>query len=298
MKRLLLFLLFSTFFLGCTGGQQIVPNGNNTTNITETSKYSSQEIVDYLQKHLVIYYGLWNVDIPAPVYSPGEWKTDVNIFTDQGGAILLRVIIDDETLVVNELWQRVYPVKEPAGIQTIEGKISCSENGVITVMEFSNPYCPNCITAEKTIQLFKGKFNESIDYEYRVMLPTSNNMIDVYGYENVSLTSKYYACVQNQSLLDQFRNCVVSEYIKESGKPLPENKLDSCAMDNNVSMDHLKNCLVEGDRLLNWDKQLGQTYLGSYAVLPTFVIDCRFKTSNPNLIRYAICYEFPETEGC
>ena len=90
----------------------------------------------------------------------------------------------------------------------------------------------------------------------------------------------------------------MERYSKQTGKPLSESQLDSCAIDNNVNISDLKACISTADRLLDEDMKLGQTYLGSFAQLPSFVVDCRFKTSNPNLIRYAVCYEFPKTEGC
>ncbi|MFH1447541.1 MAG: hypothetical protein ABIG39_01650 [Candidatus Micrarchaeota archaeon] len=297
--RYLACVLLAVAILGCASSpaQPQGGNGVNVTNTTDAPVHTPGGITEYLQKHLVIEYGLWNVEVPQPKYSSEMWSTDVTVFTDRGGRITLRMIVNDSSLSVDEMWQRIYPNKEPVGIQNIEGKISCSD-GKIRVMEFANPYCANCVVSEKASSMFRRKFNGSIEYEYRVILPNTNSMIEEYGYHNVSLTSKYYACVQNQSLLGQFRECVIDRYLKEVGKPLAENQLDSCAIDGGVDLDELKTCLLEGDRLLNWDQQLGQTYLGSSATLPTFVIDCRFKTSNPNLIIYAICYEFPETEGC
>ena len=286
--------------VGCTSGPTNPPDGggDNLTNGTiKAPMHSPNEVTAYLQKHLIVYYGITNAEITAPTYSAGEWSTDVR-FGENGNPQVLRVLVSDDTLVLKEMWLKVLLNKEPAGIIPIPGKVSCSEGPKVKVIEFANPYCPNCVLSEKAVGAFRSEFNESMDYEYRAMLPKSNTMIDAYGYANVSLTSKYYVCAQEQGLLDGFRKCVMERYAKEPGKPLAENWLDSCAIDEGLNVTKAKSCVANADRLLDIDMKLGQTYLGGYAQLPTFVVDCRFKTSNPSLIRYAVCYEFPKTAGC
>ncbi|MFH0817786.1 MAG: hypothetical protein V1909_04080, partial [Candidatus Micrarchaeota archaeon] len=126
----------------------------------------------------------------------------------------------------------------------------------------------------------------------------TNAMIEAYGYTNVSLASKYYACAQEQGLLDNFRKCVTERYAKQGGKPLEENWLDSCAIDEGLNLTSAKSCVIGADKMIDLGMKLGQTYLGDFAKLPSFVVDCRFKTSDPNLVSFAICYEFPKTAGC
>ncbi len=297
--KLLLSLCIFALLLGCTATAPASNPENQTggNNNTLAPRHTPNEIVTHIQKYLVVYYGLWNVDIPSPEYSAGEWRSDVKLLTDEGGFSVLRVSFSDENLSVGEMWQRVFPNKEPLGIAPIVGKMSCSE-GKVKVMEFANPYCPNCVAFEKAGNALRQRFNGSIDYEYGVMLPKTNAMIEAYGYENVSLTSNYYACAQEQGLLDGFRKCVMEKYSLQTGKPLSENRLESCAIDNGLNVTEVKSCVADANKLIDFDMKLGQTYLGTYADLPSFVVDCRFKTTNPNLVRYAICYEFPETEGC
>ncbi len=300
MKLVGVLLSVSLIFLllGCTSGPSTpVNNSTNQTNATTQQAHSSADITKYLQKHLVVYYGLWNVEIPEPSYSSGKWTTDVKVFTDDGDFALLRTVVDDNNFSVDEMWQKVFLNKEPAGIADIEGKLGCSGEKV-KVMEFANPYCQNCVALEKPVALFRGKFNNSVDYEYRVMLPKTNTMIETYGYDNVSLTAKYYICTQKQGLLDDFRKCVMGQYAKQTGEPLDASQLDSCAIGSKANTTELKVCVASADKLLAEDMSIGQTYLGNSVQLPSFTVDCRFKTSNPNLIRYAICYEFPKTEGC
>lgn len=268
-------------------------------NTTGAPVHSASEVGAFLQKHLVVYYGLWNVDIPSPVYSTstGEWTTDIK-FTENDLPQVLRLAVTDSDLKVKEMWLKVLLNEEPQGIATIAGKVGCSENGRIKLIEFANPYCPNCVALEKTVESIADRFNTSVDYEYRVMLPSTNQMIQTYGYGNVSLTSKYYACIQNQSAFGNFRKCVMNTYSKQTGEPLAQNQLESCAIDTNVTRTGLASCVADADKMLGTDMKLGETYLGDYAILPSFVVDCRFRTTNPNLVKYAICYEFPETEGC
>jgi hypothetical protein len=286
------------FSFGCTNSQTLPPGGNSTINTTITPLHSSSEVTEYLQKHLVVYYGLWNFEIPQPSFSEGEWTSDVKVTMDNGDFLVLRSVVDDKNLTLADMWQMVFLNKEPAGIQNIAGKLSCSENGKLKVIEFANPYCPNCVLSERASELVRRKFNNSIEYEYRVMLPTTNNMIEGYGYANVSLASKYYICMQKQNLLDPFRKCAMEKYSKQEGIPLSKLDLDSCAVYSNVNQTELPICVAGADKLLDLDSKLGQTYLGSYAQLPTFAVDCKLKMSNANLVRYAICFNYPQTEGC
>ncbi|MFH1470980.1 MAG: DsbA family protein [Candidatus Micrarchaeota archaeon] len=295
---------FSLFLLlGCTGNSGCEPCQNQTggavANESTQPIHTPTEIRAFLEKHLVIYYGIADADISEPTYAGGEWQSDVR-FAQNGGLQRLRVSVSDTDLSVKELWLGVIQNKEPVGITPITGKTSCSEGGKIKVIEFANPYCSYCVASERSIEVMKARFNDSIDYEYRVMLPITNSMIEEYGYTNVSLTSKYYACAQKQGqeFLGKLRKCVMARYEKQVGEPLQGNWLDSCTIDEGLNTTEMKSCVADADRLLDVDMKLGQTYLGTYAQLPTFVIDCRFRTSNPDLVRYAICYEFPETEGC
>ncbi len=285
---------------GCTSGPVNPPSGggNNVTNSTaQAPTHAPSEVAAYLQKHLIVYYGIASAEIPTPTFSDGEWRTDVR-FDENGKLQVLRISVSDDSLALKEMWLKVLLNKDPAGIAPIPGKVSCSEGDRVKVIEFANPYCPNCVAAGRAIEMFKGKFNGTVDYEYRVMLPKSNAMIDAYGYTNVSLTSKYYVCAQKQGLLDAFRKCVMGVYAKQAGKPLAENWLDSCAIDEGLNLTETKSCVADADKLLDTDLKLGSTYLGAYAQLPTFVVDCRFKTTDPSLIRYAVCYEFPKTAAC
>ena len=302
MERGLVFVAVVAVALlaGCTSGPANPPVGggdNLTNNTIETPSHTPSEVTAYLQKHLIVYYGITSAEMPTPTYSEGEWTTDVR-FDENGKLQVLRISISDDTLALKEMWLKVLLNKDPTGIIPISGKVSCSEGDRIKVIEFANPFCPYCVASEGAIKAIKARFNATVDYEYRVMLPKSNAMIDEFGYTNVSLTSKYYACAQKQDLLDKFRECVMRVYSKQVGKPLAENWLDSCAIDEGLNLTETKSCVADADKLLDTDMKLGQTYLGAYAQLPTFVVDCRFKTTDPSLVRYAVCYEFPKTAGC
>ncbi|MEM3030350.1 MAG: DsbA family protein [Candidatus Micrarchaeia archaeon] len=284
MKRFLLLLPTILLLAGCLGGPA-----------------SSEKSVEASVKDFLIrYYGVWDVAVTNTSFRNGLWFVNVSYSSERGRSSTL-ILIDDTNL--SSRWELLPFITTPIGIAPIPGKLSCSEGGRLKVMLFTDPYCEACLRAEEPIAQLKAKFNESIDFEYRLLLTDTQLLAKNFGYENASLAASYFACAREQgnAVLDPVKECALAAYRNHAGTPLSKDELDAC-LPRATALDvaSFDACLQTANQLLDFDNKLALTYLAPTPITPRVVIDCTVKAT-PRTAEYAICADFQKNQsipGC
>jgi len=284
MKRLLLLLPAFLLLAGCLGG----PSS------------SEKDVEASLKDFLIRYYGVWDINITNLTFRNGAWFANVS-YSSERGRSATSILIDDANL--SSRWELLPFITTPIGIAPIPGKLSCSEGGKLKVMLFTDPYCEACLRAEEPIAQLRNKFNQSIDFEYRLLLTDTLALAKRFGYENASLTAKYLICAREQGndILDPIKACALEKYGGHTGTPPSKDELDECLSSaQGLDVSSFNACVESADQLIDFDNKLAFTYLAPIPITPRVVIDCTAKAT-PRAAEYAICADFQKNQtiaGC
>lgn len=82
----------------------------------------------------------------------------------------------------------------------MSGRINCSEDK-IRLFVFFDLYCPPCIADEKIIDEARQKFNQSVNFDYKIIMTHSYDLANTYDLENVSRAAGYLLCSRAQGSL-------------------------------------------------------------------------------------------------
>ncbi|MEM4390072.1 MAG: DsbA family protein [Candidatus Micrarchaeia archaeon] len=284
MQRALSCALLFILLAGCLGGPR------NSESAIEAS----------VKDFLIRYYGVWDVAVTNMSFRNGLWFVNVS-YTSERGRSATSILIDDGNL--SQRWELLPFITTPIGIAPIPGKLSCSEGGRLKVMLFTDPYCEACLRAEEPIAQLKNKFNQSIDFEYRLVLTETERMAKNFSYENASLAARYFVCAREQgnAVLDPLKECALAAYRNHTGTPLSKDELDAC-LSRAAALDaaSFDACLQTAHQLLDFDNKLALTYLAPIPITPRVVIDCTVRAT-PRTAEYAICADFQKNQsiaGC
>jgi hypothetical protein len=289
----------------------VTPVPTATPGVVETpageAVHSVEEAKEYLSRVMASYRDLIYAEVPTPEYNPctKTWDATLKI---SGAGLTQNVYVrlnDDPVLTLNSTYvetNKPYWITENKvitnGTIKIFGKIPCTpEAGCgnkTCVWLFTDPYCPNCILAEDNVNAFLAEHNDSVEYSYRVLMSTSQAMLDHYGKLEVERISKYFLCAQKQGLLSPLKDCAILKYrMKGVEAPLTKEELDAC-LPEGLEMDEFDSCVETVYTDIDWDRKVALTY--NVTETPMALIDCQYRV-HPTYLEHGFCYLYPD-ENC
>jgi len=282
----------------------------NFTVITPTPKHNISEVKNFMARVMDSYTDLPYANPTTPYFrdQEGVWEEMV-LMNSSGSAknVLIRVYDSNLTLesVMLEAPKPLSISNDQVvanGVVRLNGKLNCSQNKIMAFV-FFDLYCPPCIAAEKKIDQMKQKFNNSVDFEYKIILTHSYDLAPKYGLENVSKAAGYLLCARAQGKLDEFKSCAIDAYMKHAEVPLSDIELSSCVNSTSLNKTALDVCMSSYYLDLNRDNMLAETdsLVGTVqtapAGAPVVTVDCMYK-AEPDYAEAAICYAHPELQEC
>jgi len=256
------------------------------------------------------YSDLAFADPVTPSFIPQEGVWESAVLLNRSGSIkMVRIRVYDSNLTLESVL--VEGPRPPSlssdevvanGIVKMSGRINCSEDK-IRLFVFFDLYCPPCIADEKIIDEARQKFNQSVNFEYKIIQTHSLGLEDKYGYDNVSMTTGYLLCSRVQGKLDEFKRCAEEAYIKHEEVPLNMTELNDCANSASLNTSALDECIGSYYLDLNKDYMLAESYgiVGLIQTVPSgapvVTVDCLYK-AQADYVEKLICYAHPELEEC
>ena len=276
-----------------------------------TPAHSAAEAKAYVARVMASYSDMMYGEVPTPAFNPcnGEWEATVTMYRN---GVMQRAFLrlnDTPLLMLDKAYlegPRPPAISEDMvvtnGTLRIAGKIACTpEAGCgnkTCVWEFADPYDRYSVAAEEKMNSFISKYNDSIDFTYKVVLTQSLVLENSYGKEDVERISKYFVCAQEQGLLAPLKACALNKYSQKAvDAPLSTEELDSClpvGLDNET----FGACLPTAYARIASDKTVAETYLGVGSVVtPRVVFGCQYRV-HPSYLEHGFCFVHPEAAGC
>lgn len=192
-------------------------------------------------------------------------------------------------------------VSLPKGLSLIEGGSSCSAGGKPKVEFFHDVYCPACIASEPAVNDFVDKFKGVSSISYRLVLTHSEALIRKYGADKVTLAHKYMLAAQDQGIdkVQAFKKAF-AEQLKDDGQdyvPFTEEQLKALAKTAGMDQAKVDAYLPKAQAQMDKDREVALTYGGGTYSTPMMTVDCKY-TGHSAYTKSAVCYAFPNTQGC
>jgi len=287
---------------------QECPHSNCTAQATPKQNLSN--VVRFIGRVMDSYTDLAYASPTTPRFLPEDemWE-EVVVLNRTGSAKTVKIRVYDFNLTLESVMvEGPKPLSlsndevVAKGVVRLNGKLNCSQDK-IRAFVFFDLYCPPCITAENNITALKQKFNNSVNFEYKIILTHSYDLAQKYGLDNVTKAAGYLLCSRAQGRLEEFKNCTIEKYMKHEEVPLTPDELTECVNSSSLNMSALDECVSSFYVDLNRDRMLAETYslVGSVqttpAGAPLVTVDCMYK-AEPQYAEAAICYAHPELEEC
>ncbi|QLJ52911.1 MAG: hypothetical protein Sv326_0736 [Candidatus Fermentimicrarchaeum limneticum] len=275
-----------------------------------TPKQNLSNVKSFMGRVMDSYSDLAFADPVTPSFIPqeGVWESAV-LLNRSGSTKTVRIRVYDSNLTLESVL--VEGPKPPSlssdevvanGIVKMSGRINCSEDK-IRLFVFFDLYCPPCIADEKIIDEARQKFNQSVNFDYKIIMTHSYDLANTYDLENVSRAAGYLLCSRAQGKLDEFKQCAVEAYMKHEEVPLNMTELNDCANSTSLNATALDGCMGSYYLDLNKDRMLAESYglVGFTQTVPSgapvVTVDCLYK-AQADYVEKLICYAHPELEEC